>query len=81
MRYIYKKVLKEMEKGSKFKEALAKADSSIFGILRQIGKEIIKETKKEVTLFFILEFRQGSGVSNVCQQQPTHIVQGGPFAR
>ncbi len=43
----YKKVLKEMEKGSKFKEALAKADSSIFGILRQIGKEIIKETKKD----------------------------------
>jgi len=43
----YKRVLKEMEKGLKFKEALAKADSSIFGILKQVGKDIIKQSKKD----------------------------------
>ena len=43
----YKRVLKEMEKGLKFKEALAKADSSVFGILKQVGKDIIKQSKKD----------------------------------
>jgi len=43
----YKRVLKEMEKGLKFNEALAKADSSFFGIIKQIGKDIIKEKKKD----------------------------------
>ena len=43
----YKRVLKEMEKGSKFKDALNKADSSFFGIFKQIGKEIIGTNKKD----------------------------------
>ena len=43
----YKRVLKEMEKGLKFKEALKKADSSFLGILKQIGKEIISSDKKD----------------------------------
>ncbi len=48
----YKRVLKEMEKGAKFKEALDKADSSFGNIFKQIGKEILfskkeKDDKKE----------------------------------
>ncbi len=46
----YKRVLKEMEKGSKFKDALNKADSSLFGTFKRIGKEILiskKDDKKE----------------------------------
>jgi hypothetical protein len=43
----YKRVLKEMEKGLKFKEALDKADSSMLGIFKQIGKDIISTNKKD----------------------------------
>ena len=48
----YKRVLKEMEKGANFKEALNKADNSFFNIFKKVGKEIIstkpKEDKKEI---------------------------------
>ncbi len=47
----YKKVLKEIEKGLKLKDAIKKADSSFFNAFKQIGKEIIqgkKEDKKDV---------------------------------
>jgi len=43
----YKRVLKEMEKGSKFKEALSKADSSFLNLFKQVGKVIISSDKKE----------------------------------
>ena len=43
----YKTVLKEMEKGSKFKDALKKADTSFFGVLGQIGKEFIRGNKED----------------------------------
>ncbi len=39
--YLYKNVLKEMEKGSKLNEAFQKSDSSFFGIIKQVGKEIV----------------------------------------
>ena len=38
---LYKRVLKEVEKGSKLKDAYDKADTSFFNIFKQIGKEII----------------------------------------
>jgi len=47
---LYKKVLKEVEKGLKLKEAFEKVDSSFFNILKQVGKEIVTtvgETKKD----------------------------------
>ncbi len=43
----YKRVLKEMEKGLKFKDALAKADISFAGIFKQIGKQIVTSETKE----------------------------------
>ncbi len=43
----YKRVLKEMEKGAKFKEALEKADLSFLGIFKQVGKTMVKAEKKE----------------------------------
>ena len=43
----YKSVLREVEKGSKLKEAIAKADSSFFGILKQVGKQIIGSDGKK----------------------------------
>lgn len=42
----YKRVLKEMEKGAGFKEALDKADSSFFNIFKQVGKQIISNEGK-----------------------------------
>jgi len=45
----YKRVLREVEKGSKLKEALAKADTSFFSIFKQVGKQIIStESKKDI---------------------------------
>ncbi|MFH1454736.1 MAG: DUF87 domain-containing protein [bacterium] len=44
---LYKRVLKEVEKGSKLKEAYEKVDSSFLNIFKQIGKEIIKTDKKK----------------------------------
>jgi len=43
----FKRVLKEMEKGLKLKKALKKADKSFLGILKEIGREIIKVEKKD----------------------------------
>jgi hypothetical protein len=43
----YKAVLKEMEKGSKFKDALKKADNSFFNIISQIGKDFVKGNKED----------------------------------
>ena len=44
----YKRVLREVEKGSKLKEALGKADTSFFNIFKQVGKQIIStENKKD----------------------------------
>jgi len=43
---LYKRVLKEVEKGLKLKDAYKKADDSIFGILKQIGREFIVSNKK-----------------------------------
>ncbi len=43
----YKRVLKEMEKGLKFKDALNKADLSFFNLFKKVGKEIIATEKKE----------------------------------
>jgi len=46
-RSFHKTVLKEMEKGSKLKDALKKADTSFLNIFSQIGKEIIKGNKED----------------------------------
>ncbi len=43
----YKRILKEMEKGEKFKHALGKADPSFGGIFKQIGKELFSAKKKD----------------------------------
>jgi hypothetical protein len=45
----YKRVLKELEKGEKFKMALEKADSSFWGGFKSVGKELFGtgEKKKE----------------------------------
>lgn len=43
----HKNVLKEMEKGSKFKDALKKADTSFLNLLSQVGKEFIKGKKED----------------------------------
>ena len=43
----FKRVLKEMEKGLKFKDALKKADNSFFNLFKQISKEIIISEKKD----------------------------------
>jgi hypothetical protein len=49
---LYKRVLKEVEKGSNLKEAYNKADTSFLNLFKQVGKEIIstgpkKETEKK----------------------------------
>ena len=44
---LYKRVLKEVEKGSKLKEAYDKADTSFLNIFKQVGKEIITPNKKK----------------------------------
>ena len=41
----YKRVLKEMEKGAKFTDALGKADYSFFNIAGRIGKDFISSNK------------------------------------
>ncbi len=43
----YKRVLKEMEKGDKFKDALEKADSSLFTVLKGVGKELVSSGSKK----------------------------------
>ena len=43
----FKRVLKEMEKGSKFKDALKKADNSFLSLLTQMGKDFVKSSKKD----------------------------------
>ncbi len=43
----YKRVLTEMEKGAKFKDALEKADSSFLGIFKQVGKDLIGANEKK----------------------------------
>jgi GTP-binding protein EngB required for normal cell division len=43
----YKRVLKEMEKGANFKDALNKADTSFFNLFKKAGKEIVSPAKKE----------------------------------
>ncbi len=42
----YKRVLKELEKGAKFKDALEKADSSFLGIFKQVGKNMMGMSPK-----------------------------------
>jgi hypothetical protein len=42
----YKRVLKELEKGTKFREALEKADTSFLGMFKQAGKQLISSSKK-----------------------------------
>jgi hypothetical protein len=44
---LYKRVLKEVEKGAKLKEAYEKADTSFMGIFKRVGKEIISGEKKK----------------------------------
>ncbi|MCX6717864.1 MAG: DUF87 domain-containing protein, partial [Candidatus Taylorbacteria bacterium] len=47
----YKKVLKEMDKGLKLKDAIKKANSSFLSALKEVGMEIIqgkKEEKKDI---------------------------------
>ena len=47
---LFKRVLREVEKGSKLKEAYKKADTSFLNIFKQVGKQIISpenKTKKE----------------------------------
>jgi len=43
----YRRVLKEMNKGLKFSDALKKSDDSFFSIIKQIGKEIVSTGKKD----------------------------------
>jgi len=43
----YKRILKEMEKGLKFKEAVEKADSSFFNAFKQVGKELLGSGAKK----------------------------------
>jgi len=43
----YKNVLKEMEKGLKFKDALEEADSSFFNLFKQVGRQIIYSDDKK----------------------------------
>lgn len=70
----YKRVLKEMEKGLKFKEALKKADSSFFGIFKQIGKEIISTDKKDK------DKKEDSGAGNATPIENIKIKIGSPLA-
>ncbi|MFH1626667.1 MAG: DUF87 domain-containing protein [bacterium] len=44
---LFKRVLKEVEKGLKLKEAYEKADISFLNIFKQVGKEIIKMDDKK----------------------------------
>ncbi len=44
---LYKRVLKEMEKGSKLKEAFEKSDTTFFNIFKRIGKEIVRSDSKK----------------------------------
>ena len=44
---LYKKVLKEVEKGSKLNEAFEKTDTSFLNIFKQVGKEILTAEKKK----------------------------------
>lgn len=43
----YKKVLKEMEKGTNLKDALNKADTSFLNLFKNVGSEIISGTQKD----------------------------------
>ncbi|MDD4803997.1 MAG: DUF87 domain-containing protein [Candidatus Pacebacteria bacterium] len=43
----FKRVLKEMEKGLKFKDALVKADGSLFNAFKQVAKEFISPSHKD----------------------------------
>jgi hypothetical protein len=70
----YKRVLKEMEKGLKFKEALNKADSSFFGIFKQIGKEIISTDKKNKD-----DKKEESSTSNATPIENIKIKVGSPL--
>ncbi len=45
---LYKKILKEVEKGHKLKKAYENADDSFFGILKQIAKGIFSSDNKKV---------------------------------
>ncbi len=44
---LYKRVLREVEKGSNLKEAYNKADTSFLNIFKQVGKEILSAEKKK----------------------------------
>jgi hypothetical protein len=44
---LYKRVLREVEKGSKLSEAFNKADTSFLNIFKQVGKEMITSEKKK----------------------------------
>ncbi len=70
----YKRVLKEMEKGSKFKDALKKADSSFFGIFKQVSKDIIIQDKKE-------DKKEDNGAGNQVPIENIKIKTGSPLAR
>jgi hypothetical protein len=43
----FKRVLKEMEKGLKFKDALREADTSFFNLFRKVSKDIMGSNKKD----------------------------------
>jgi hypothetical protein len=44
---LFKKVLKEVEKGTKLKEAFEKVDTSFLNLFKQVGKELITDNKKK----------------------------------
>ena len=44
---LYKRVLKEVEKGSNLKEAYDKADTSFFNIFKQVGREFVRGNKND----------------------------------